>query len=169
MRCEAADAGVSRCEGLGTARREKLGGNDFKRDFKAATGRMTPLRRAPRLWSHAGAGFVEGKYLLAKAGRGNGRWDGGQLEMAQDAGNHRLLGDGGQDAQGATAAKRKVARLPPPTQWRKTGCHIHIKDATEQPCPIPIRGSRFRCIAVDTLLARGGNDCGPELAMRCQT
>ena len=43
--------------------------------------------------------------------------------VAQDAGNYRLLGDGSNDAQGATPAKRKVARLPPPTQWRKTGGH----------------------------------------------
>jgi hypothetical protein len=61
------------------------------------------------------------------------------------------------------------ARYPPPTQWRKTGCHIQIKDATQQSCPVPIRGSRFRCSTVDTLLARGGNDCGPELAVRRQT
>jgi hypothetical protein len=77
---DAEDARVSRFEGLGTARREKLEGNDFKRDFTAAKGRMTPLRRAPRLWAHTGVGFVERKYLLAKAGRGNGRWNGGQLE-----------------------------------------------------------------------------------------
>jgi hypothetical protein len=52
--------------------------------------------------------------------------------VAQDAGNHRLLDDGGNDVQGAAAAKRKVARLPPPTQWRRTGCHSQIKHATQQ-------------------------------------
>jgi hypothetical protein len=67
---------------------------------------MTPLRRAPRLWAHAGVGFVEHAYLLAEAGRGDGRWNGSQLEMAQDPGHHQLLGDGRNDAQGATAAKR---------------------------------------------------------------
>src|SRR5262245_52395842 len=52
---------------------------------------------------------------------GNRRWNRGQLEVAQEAGHHRLLGDGGNDAQGAMAAKGKVARLPPPTQWRQKG------------------------------------------------
>ena len=77
--------------------------------------------------------FGEGKNLLTKASRGDGRWDGRQLEMAQDAGDHFLLSDRGNDAQGPTAAKRKVARLPPPTQWRKTGAQIQIKDTTQQP------------------------------------
>ena len=39
-------------------------------------------RRAPRLWAHTGVGFVEHEYLLATTGRGNGRWNGRQLEMA---------------------------------------------------------------------------------------
>jgi hypothetical protein len=55
---------------------------------------MTPLRCTPRLWAHAGVGFVEGKYFLANTGRGNGRWNGGQLKVTQDACNHRLLGEG---------------------------------------------------------------------------
>ena len=58
-------------QGLGTARKGRLGGNDFKRDFTAATGRITPLRHARRLWTHADVGFVESKYLLAQAGRGD--------------------------------------------------------------------------------------------------
>jgi hypothetical protein len=85
------DARGSRFEDLGTARREKLEGNDCKRDFTAAKGRMTPLRHAPRLWAHTGVGFVERTYLLAKAGRGNGRWNGGQLEVTQDAGGDRKI------------------------------------------------------------------------------
>ena len=44
-------------------------------------------------------GFVESEYLLATTGRGNGRWNGGQLEVTQDAGNHRLMGDGDNDPQ----------------------------------------------------------------------
>jgi hypothetical protein len=91
---DAEDARVSRCEGLGTARREKLEGNDFKRDCTAAKGRMTPLRLVPRLWAHPGVGFVERTYLLAKAGQGNGRWNGSQLEGTQDTRDDRLLGDG---------------------------------------------------------------------------
>ena len=43
---------------------------------------ISPPPRARRLWTHAGVGFVEHKYLLAKAGRSNGRWNGGQLKMA---------------------------------------------------------------------------------------
>ena len=88
--------------------------------------------------------------------------------MAQDAGNHRLLGDGGNDPHEPTSANGR-RKAPSAHTWRKTGRHSHIKDAAQQPRPVPIRGSRFRCIAVDTLLARGGNDCGPELAMRRQT
>ena len=61
------------------------------------------------------------------------------------------------------------ARFPPPTQWRKTGRHIHIEDAAEQPCPVPRRGSRLRFLAVHTLLARGGNARRPALAVRRQT
>ena len=77
----------------------------------------------------------------------------------------------------------KVARLPPPTQWRKngsndaqgatpakrTGGHIQIKNAAEQPGPVPVRGSCLRFFAVHTLLAWGGNDRGPQLAVRRQT
>src|SRR5262249_29224059 len=76
----------------------KAEGGDFKRHFTAAKGRMTPPRRAPHLWAYAGVGVVDHKDLLAEAGRGNGRWDGGQLKVVQDAGNHRLLGDGRNDA-----------------------------------------------------------------------
>ena len=81
-------------EGLGAARWEKLRGDDFKRDFTAAKERITTPQHAPRLWTHAGVGFVEHEYLLAEASRGDGRWDGGQLKVAKDAGNHRLLGEG---------------------------------------------------------------------------
>jgi hypothetical protein len=55
-------------------------------------------------------GLVESEYLLATTGRGNGRRDGRQLAMTQDARNHRLLGDGSNDPQCATSAKRQVAR-----------------------------------------------------------
>ncbi len=97
----------------------------------------------------------EREYLLATTGRGNGRWNGGQLEVAQDAGHHRLLGDGGHDVQGAPAAQR-------------TGRPIQINCAAQQPGPIPIRGSRLRVLAVHALLARGGNNRLSQLAMRRQ-
>jgi hypothetical protein len=67
----------------------KAGGSDFTRNFTAVTGRMTLLRRAPRLWTHAGVGVVEREYRLAEAGRVDGRGNGGQLQVAQDAGSHR--------------------------------------------------------------------------------
>src|SRR5262245_52984139 len=129
---------------------------------------MTPRRRAPRLWAHTGVGFVERTYLLAKAGRGNGRWNGGQLEVTQDAGHHRLLGDSSDDASCATAAKRKVARLPPSTQWRKTGGRSQITHATHQSGPVPIRCSRLLFLAIDTLLARCENKRVAKLAIRRQ-
>jgi hypothetical protein len=40
-----------------------LRGEDFKRDC-GEKGRMTPLRRASRLWAHAGVGVVEREYLF---------------------------------------------------------------------------------------------------------
>ena len=50
-------------------------------------------------------GFIEGKYLLAEAGRGDGRWNGGQLKVVQDAGNHRLLGEGRKAPSAHTVAE----------------------------------------------------------------
>jgi hypothetical protein len=75
---------------------------------------MTPLRRAPRLWAHASGGFVERKYLLAEASQGDGRGNGGQLEVAQDAGNYRLLVKVAR--LGATASAQRVCALPSATQ-----------------------------------------------------
>lgn len=115
----------------------------------------TPLWRAPRLRARAGVGLVEREYLLAATGGGNGRWDGCELEVTQDAREDRLLSDGGNDAQCATAAER-------------TGRHLQSKDAAQQPGPVPIRGSRLLFLAVYTLLARGGNNRVAQLAMRCQ-
>jgi hypothetical protein len=42
---------------------------------------------------------------LATTGRGNRRWDGGQLAMTQDARDDRLLGHGGNNAERAASAK----------------------------------------------------------------
>ena len=40
------------------------------------------------------AGLVDpSERFLATTGRGNRRWDGGQLALTQDACNHRLLGE----------------------------------------------------------------------------
>jgi hypothetical protein len=62
--------------------------------------------------------------------------------MTQDARNDCLLGDGGHDPERAAVAEEKVARLPPPTQWRKTGGHIQVKHAPQQSCPAPVRCPR---------------------------
>ena len=44
-------------------------------------------------------GLVKSQDFLATTGRGNGRWDGRQLKMTQDARDHRLMSDDGNDAQ----------------------------------------------------------------------
>jgi len=65
---------------------------------RAGTGAQVgkrPSRRARRRQDHAGVGLVEHEYRWATAGGCNGRWDGRQLEMPQDARDHRLLGDDG--------------------------------------------------------------------------
>jgi hypothetical protein len=46
------------------------------------------------------------KRCLAHTGSGNGRWDGGGLQMTQDARIDCLLGDGGHDPERAAAAVR---------------------------------------------------------------
>ncbi len=95
----AENLGVDRGRGPQSGHREKLGGDDFKRHFTGAKGRNTLPLRARRLWTHADVGLVESEYLLATTGRGNGRWNGRQLKVTQDASNHRFMGDGGNDAQ----------------------------------------------------------------------
>ena len=142
---EAEASSVSRGEGRG---RCQTGLHRCKGATYSATARTSPM-------SHAGVGLVKRAERLATTGRGHGRWNGGQMEVAQDAGQHRLLSDGSKDAQGATAAKR-------------TGCHSQSKHATQLSGPVPIRCCRLRCIAVDTLLARCGNDRRPALARRRQ-
>ena len=77
---------------------------------------------------------------LANTSRCNGRWTRGQLEMTQDARDHRFLGHGGNDPERAASAQGKVARLPPPTQWRKTGGHSQSKHMPQEPGPAPGRG-----------------------------
>src|SRR5215831_15462031 len=99
--------------------------------------------------------LVECEYLLATTGRGNGRGHGGQLEMPQDACDHRLLGDDRNDAECAPSAKR-------------TGAHIETKDAAQQSGPRPVRGGRWRLLPVQPLLARGGDDAFAQVAVRRQ-
>src|SRR5262249_27683672 len=72
-----------------------------------AQGGGTPPPRPPRP-----AGF--GNPITrgwASTGRGNRRWDGGQLAMTQDTRDDRLLGHSRNNTERAAAAKGKVARL----------------------------------------------------------
>ena len=117
----------------------------------------------PRLRTHGadgttprGVDLVECEAFLAPTGRGYGRWHRRQLEMPQDTCDHRLLGDDGNEAQGAPAAKR-------------TGAHIQTKDAAQQPGPRPVRGARVRLLPVQPLLARGGTDRPTQVAVWRQT
>jgi hypothetical protein len=90
-----ASPAISGVEGLGTTEDA-----DFKRHFK--------LRRGEgyRCGAHVAYGTApqvvslgESEVFLATTGRGNGRWNGGQLKVAQDAGNHRFPGNSSNDPQ----------------------------------------------------------------------
>jgi hypothetical protein len=91
---EPGTSGVCWGSSLATAGLRKAEGGTISNGIAGEKRRKTPPRRARRLWTHAGVGVVEGTSLLAQAGRGDGRWNGGPLEVAQDAGNHRFLGEG---------------------------------------------------------------------------
>ena len=94
-----------RCEGLGAGHREKLGGtisngiSSYEGATYAVAARTSPLGARWR-------GLRRTRRVLGDNGQGNGRWHGGQLEVTQEARDHRFLGDGGNDPQGATAAQR---------------------------------------------------------------
>ena len=106
---EAEDSGVCWCEALGSAGAAKQAGGRFQTAFHRRKGATysAAARTSPR--GHAGMGLGKREELLATTGRGDGRWDGRQLKVTQDARDHRLLGAGGNDGQRATAAKRHVA------------------------------------------------------------
>ena len=98
--------------GLGRVRRGRRGGTSSN-GLSLSQGRRgeRPAAARRRLWAHAGGGLVERQYLLATTGWGNGRGNGRQRAMPEDTGDHRLLGDGGHDAQGATATQRTGPQL----------------------------------------------------------
>ena len=100
-------------------------------------------------------GLVERASLVAHTGRGHRRWDRRELEMPQDARDHRLLGDDGNNPQRPLMAKR-------------TGGHIQTKDAAQQPGPRPVRGARGYLLPVQPLLAWRGNDAPAHVAVRRQ-
>jgi hypothetical protein len=125
-------ARVRRGNRLGTAALGKLGGRISTGIAKAQRGER-PCRGAhvASETTRPVVGFVQSAAFLATTGRGNGRRDGRQLEMTQETRDDRLLGDGGNDPECAAAAQGKVAKLPPPTQWRKTRGHIQGKDSPQ--------------------------------------
>jgi hypothetical protein len=91
-------------EGFGMAGLGKLRGRrgeDFKPDFKARRCAAIYHRCAHITYETTSdvVGLVEREEFLATTGRCNGRWNRRQLEMTQDACDHRLLGDGGNDPQ----------------------------------------------------------------------
>ena len=92
--------GITGSEGIGTAHREKLGGTISNGISQQQGGE---LRRGGAHFAYGTTPQVvslgASKECLAKAGRGNGRWDGRQLEMAQNTGNHRFMRDGSNDPQ----------------------------------------------------------------------
>jgi hypothetical protein len=101
-------------------------------------------------------GFVEREEFLASTGRGNRRWDGGQLAMTQDARDDRLLGNSSNKTERAAAAQG-------------TSGHIQRKYTPQEPGPAPGRGPKRRLLPVHPPLARCRNDRVPKLAMRRQT
>ena len=108
-----------------------------KRDFNAFQRSEvcdTPSLCARRLRDHArrrGLGNPIER-CLASTSWGNWRRVGRALQMVEHLADHLGLGDGGDHPQRSLMAKRKVARLPPPTQWRKTGSHIQSKHAPQR-------------------------------------
>ena len=78
------------------------------------------------------------------------------LQMTQDARDHRLLGDGGNDPERAASAQG-------------TGGHIQGKHAPQQPRPAPARRPQAGLMPIHTLLARRRDDRPAQLAVRRQT
>jgi hypothetical protein len=76
--------------------------------------------------------------------------------MVENLAENVSLGDGGNDLQ-----------RPPPT--RGAAFQVEGEDTLQQSCPVPVRRACLRFLAVYTLLARCGNNRGPELAMRRET
>src|SRR5262249_28306556 len=118
-----------------------------------AQGGARPSRCARRRQDHAGVSLVERDYLWTTVGWCHRRWDGRELEMPQDTRDHRLLGDDGHEVQGAPAAQG-------------TGAHLQPKDAAQQPGPRPVGGAHVRLLPVQPLLAWGGTDRPPQVAVR---
>ena len=83
------------------------GGQDSKRS-EVSPAQETHLRCTPVAHEATRDGVGLGhpvERFLARTGRCNGRWDGRQLAMTQDARDHRLVGNSSNDPQRATAAQ----------------------------------------------------------------
>jgi hypothetical protein len=79
------------CAGAAASRRPvsgKLRRGDFKPEFRAQRGELHRCGAHLAYRATLARALVEGEYLLATTRRGDGRGDGGQLEMAQDTRNH---------------------------------------------------------------------------------
>ena len=90
--------GVPRGESLGKGGCGKAGGTDFKRNCQRPE--VSCTQETHRRYTHVAPETTRDvrdmrrptKRFLASTGGGNGRWDGGQLVMTQEARDHRLLG-----------------------------------------------------------------------------
>jgi hypothetical protein len=124
-------------EALGTPVRQAGGGGDRHQGIRDASARRTsPMQRGHWAWVLGVLG--ERPYLLADTGRRDGRRKGGELEMTQNTRHHRLLGDDGDEAQGAPATHR-------------TGGHLQTKDAIQEPGASTVRGARPGLLCLLTL------------------
>jgi hypothetical protein len=103
-RCMVGLSGVTWAEDLGKDGSE-CRGEGFQTGFQTSRGVMHARNpsslHAPRLRDHAqlrGLGDPVERFLATAGGR-NGGWDGGELEMPQDAGDRRLVGGSGNDPE----------------------------------------------------------------------
>ena len=106
---------------------------------------------------------------VASTSRGK-RWRVGcARQMTENRADHLGLSDGGEHPQRPLMAQRKVARLPPPTQWRKTGGQIQGKPPLQEPRPTPARRRCCGLIPLHALWTRRRRDRAAQAAMRRHT
>jgi hypothetical protein len=108
---------------------------------------------APRPWSMVRAGAIPCKCDL-RCGR-NRRRVHRQLQVPQHFLDDVDLGNRRNDPQ-------------PALRTHRAACHVHGEDALEQPCPRPVRRRAPVVGRFQPLLAWGGDDGRPQVAMRCQ-
>ena len=102
---EGSAAGVPWGDGLGKGDWEGLGGGRFQTGFQRLKGlfrhetHLHCTHVAPETTRDIVGLGDPVERCLAQTGRCNGRWDGGQLAMTQDARYDCFLGDGGNDPE----------------------------------------------------------------------